>query len=64
MLVFVREETEVVEEDEDDEGVIEHDPSDRYQRYDEIIGKSRFKLVYKGFDSAKGMDVAWSKINI
>ncbi|XVF53142.1 hypothetical protein PTKIN_Ptkin05aG0076700 [Pterospermum kingtungense] len=42
----------------------EKDPSGRYVRYDEILGKGAFKIVYKGFDEADGIEVAWNQVNI
>ncbi|XWS48758.1 hypothetical protein CRYUN_Cryun13aG0103500 [Craigia yunnanensis] len=32
--------------------------------YDEILGKGAFKTVYKGFDEADGIEVAWNQVNI
>ena len=34
----------------------------RFSRYNHIVGKGRFKRVYKGFDEKQGIDIAWSKI--
>ncbi|KAK9819614.1 hypothetical protein WJX72_000313 [[Myrmecia] bisecta] len=48
-------------DDEDDE-IAEHDPTGRYCRYKQEVGKGRFKQVYKGFDEKQGIDIAWSKI--
>ncbi|KAH9774967.1 serine/threonine-protein kinase WNK8 [Citrus sinensis] len=42
----------------------EKDPSCRYGRYDEILGKGAFKTVYKGFDEVDGIEVAWNQVNI
>ncbi|PRW58194.1 COP9 signalosome complex subunit 5b-like [Chlorella sorokiniana] len=50
----------LTEEDEDE--VVEQDPTGRYSRYREVSGRGRFKTVYKGFDEKQGIDVAWSKI--
>ena len=49
--------------EEEDEEVVERDPSGRYSRYKQEVGTGRFKHVYKGFDEKQGIDVAWSKIN-
>eukprot|EP00879_Flechtneria_rotunda_P000685 GHRR01000802.1.p1 GENE.GHRR01000802.1~~GHRR01000802.1.p1 ORF type:complete len:419 (+),score=136.04 GHRR01000802.1:1609-2865(+) len=46
---------------EEDE-VAEVDPEGRYYRYTEIVGRGRFKQIYKAFDTQIGIDVAWSKI--
>ncbi|XVF12901.1 hypothetical protein REPUB_Repub08aG0159700 [Reevesia pubescens] len=48
----------------DDCDFAEKDPSGRYVRYDEILGKGAFKTVYKGFDEADGIEVAWNQVNI
>ncbi|KAL5750104.1 hypothetical protein ACOSP7_024707 [Xanthoceras sorbifolium] len=42
----------------------EKDPSGRYCRYDEILGKGAFKTVYKAFDEVDGIEVAWNQVNI
>lgn len=47
---------------EDDE-TAERSPDNRYHRSTELVGKGRFKKVYKAFDSQNGIDVAWSKIS-
>ncbi|KAJ4711824.1 putative Kinase [Melia azedarach] len=52
-------------ETEDGDGdFAERDPSGRYGRYDEILGKGAFKTVYKGFDEVDGIEVAWNQVNI
>ncbi|KAE8727325.1 putative serine/threonine-protein kinase WNK4 [Hibiscus syriacus] len=48
----------------DDCDFTEKDPSGRYVRYDEILGRGAFKTVYKGFDEVDGIEVAWSQISI
>ncbi|KAK9786274.1 hypothetical protein WJX73_002868 [Symbiochloris irregularis] len=48
--------------DEDDDEVVEQDPSKQFTRYHTQVGVGRFKRVYKGFDEKRGIDVAWSKI--
>ena len=49
-------------QDDDDDVVEERDPSGRFARYDQKVGKGRFKCVYKGFDEKQGIDIAWSKV--
>ncbi|CAL1386600.1 unnamed protein product [Linum trigynum] len=48
----------------DDGLVVEKDPSGRYVRYDEILGRGAFKTVYKAFDEADGIEVAWNQMSI
>ncbi|XP_011026813.1 PREDICTED: serine/threonine-protein kinase WNK8 isoform X3 [Populus euphratica] len=42
----------------------EKDPTGRYVRYDEILGKGAFKTVYKAFDEVDGIEVAWNQVDI
>ncbi|WIA17815.1 hypothetical protein OEZ85_009324 [Tetradesmus obliquus] len=46
----------------DEDEVAEVDPEGRYYRYTEVVGRGRFKQIYKAFDTQIGIDVAWSKI--
>lgn len=48
----------------DDVGVVEKDPTSRYARYDEMLGKGAFKTVYKAFDEVDGIEVAWNQISV
>lgn len=43
---------------------IEKDPTGRYIRYKEILGKGAFKTVYKAFDKVDGIEVAWNQVRI
>ncbi|KAL9319524.1 hypothetical protein ACSQ67_011363 [Phaseolus vulgaris] len=43
--------------------VLEKDPTSRYARYDEVLGKGAFKTVYKAFDEVDGIEVAWNRIS-
>ncbi|KAK2656115.1 hypothetical protein Ddye_009167 [Dipteronia dyeriana] len=47
-----------------DPDVLEVDPTSRYIRYKELIGKGAFKTVYKAFDEVNGLEVAWSQVRI
>ncbi|MED6173368.1 hypothetical protein PIB30_058647 [Stylosanthes scabra] len=47
-----------------DVGVVEKDPTARYVRYDELLGKGAFKTVYKAFDEVDGIEVAWNQVNV
>ncbi|KAK2650028.1 hypothetical protein Ddye_017517 [Dipteronia dyeriana] len=42
----------------------EKDPTGRYVRYDEVLGKGAFKTVYRAFDEVDGIEVAWSLVKI
>lgn len=43
---------------------IEKDPTGRYVRYSEILGKGAFKTVFKAFDEVDGIEVAWNQVRI
>ncbi|XP_031283501.1 probable serine/threonine-protein kinase WNK10 [Pistacia vera] len=47
-----------------DSDFVEKDPTGRYARYDEVLGKGAFKTVYKAFDEVDGIEVAWSRMKI
>lgn len=49
--------------DGEDENVMEKDPEGRFIRFDEMVGRGKFKACFKGFDQTLGIDVAWSKFN-
>lgn len=51
------------DEDADCE-VEESDPSGRYFRYKEVLGKGAFKTVYRGLDQLLGIEVAWNQIRL
>uniref|UniRef100_A0A061SAT0 non-specific serine/threonine protein kinase n=1 Tax=Tetraselmis sp. GSL018 TaxID=582737 RepID=A0A061SAT0_9CHLO len=42
--------------------VVEKDPSGRYSRFNEILGRGAFKTVYKAFDDEEGIEVAWNQV--
>lgn len=44
--------------------VVEVSSNNRYIRYNEILGRGAFKIVYKGFDEIEGIEVAWNQISI
>ncbi|KAL8215945.1 hypothetical protein R6Q57_022782 [Mikania cordata] len=50
------------EPDDSDAEFVEIDPSGRYGRYKEVLGKGAFKKVYKAFDELEGIEVAWNQI--
>ncbi|XP_058085220.1 probable serine/threonine-protein kinase WNK6 [Magnolia sinica] len=43
---------------------VETDPTGRYVRYTEVLGKGAFKTVYKAFDEVDGIEVAWNQVNV
>ncbi|RYR33861.1 hypothetical protein Ahy_A10g048515 isoform A [Arachis hypogaea] len=47
-----------------DPDVLEIDPTGRYIKYKEMIGKGAFKTVYRAFDEVNGLEVAWSQVRI
>ncbi|KAJ1288038.1 hypothetical protein BS78_02G058000 [Paspalum vaginatum] len=47
-----------------DPGYVEVDPSGRYGRYNEILGKGSSKTVYRAFDEHRGMEVAWNQVQV
>lgn len=42
----------------------EMDPSSRYGRFKEILGKGATKTVYKAFDEVLAMEVAWNQVKL
>ncbi|KAK7275396.1 hypothetical protein RIF29_16512 [Crotalaria pallida] len=47
-----------------EEDFVEKDPTGRYLRYTEILGRGAFKTVYRGFDEVDGIEVAWSQVRV
>ncbi|KAL1222748.1 Serine/threonine-protein kinase WNK8 [Cardamine amara subsp. amara] len=43
---------------------VEKDPTGRYIRYDDVLGRGAFKTVYKAFDEVDGIEVAWNLASI
>ncbi|GAA0158717.1 non-receptor serine/threonine protein kinase [Lithospermum erythrorhizon] len=48
----------------DDSEFVEVDPTGRYGRYNEILGKGASKTVYKAFDEYEGIEVAWNQVKL
>ena len=44
--------------------IIEKSPSERYIRFDELIGSGSTKKVYKGYDTHNGIEIAWNIIDV
>ena len=38
------------------------DPTGRYERSNELLGRGAFKEVYKAFDTERGIEVAWNQL--
>ncbi|KAJ4897606.1 Serine/threonine-protein kinase WNK2 [Raphanus sativus] len=49
---------------EDCSEFVELDPSGRYGRYDEVLGKGASKTVYRAFDEYEGIEVAWNQVKL
>ncbi|ONK75366.1 uncharacterized protein A4U43_C03F16080 [Asparagus officinalis] len=43
---------------------VEVDPTGRYGRYNEILGKGASKIVYRAFDEYEGIEVAWNQVKL
>ncbi|CAI8603367.1 unnamed protein product [Vicia faba] len=50
--------------EEDDSEFVELDPTGRYGRYNEILGKGASKTVYRAFDEYQGIEVAWNQVKL
>ncbi|XP_076932013.1 putative serine/threonine-protein kinase WNK9 [Bidens hawaiensis] len=50
--------------DPDESGFVEVDPTGRYGRYNEILGKGASKTVYRAFDEYEGIEVAWNQVKL
>lgn len=42
----------------------EVDPTGRYGRYSDVLGKGASKTVYRAFDEYQGMEVAWNQVKL
>ncbi|TPX59601.1 hypothetical protein PhCBS80983_g02368 [Powellomyces hirtus] len=52
------------DDDDEEHRVIETDPTGRFERYAECLGKGAYKEVFKGFDTEEGMEVAWNQLRV
>ncbi|KAJ7534160.1 hypothetical protein O6H91_13G082400 [Diphasiastrum complanatum] len=50
------------DEDETDMEYVEVDPTQRYGRYNEVLGQGACKTVYRAFDKLHGIEVAWNQV--
>lgn len=48
----------------DDAELVERDPTGRYIRYNEVLGRGASKTVFKAFDEVEGIEVAWNQVGI
>ncbi|CAJ2670968.1 unnamed protein product [Trifolium pratense] len=45
-------------------GYVETDPTGRYGRFKDILGKGAMKTVYRAFDEFLGIEVAWNQVKL
>ncbi|CAI0451580.1 unnamed protein product [Linum tenue] len=50
--------------EDSDVDFVEVDPTGRYGRYKEILGKGACKKVYRAFDELEGIEVAWNQVKV
>ncbi|KAG2251906.1 hypothetical protein Bca52824_082042 [Brassica carinata] len=49
---------------EEEADFADKDPTGRYIRYHDVLGRGAFKTVYKAFDEVDGIEVAWNLVSI
>ncbi|KAJ3216856.1 Serine/threonine-protein kinase wnk8 [Dinochytrium kinnereticum] len=52
------------EDDDEEHKIVESDPSGRFERYAESLGKGAYKEVFKAFDEEEGVEVAWNQLRV
>ncbi|KAK7276116.1 hypothetical protein RIF29_17249 [Crotalaria pallida] len=45
-------------------GYVETDPTGRYGRFGQVLGKGAMKTVYKAIDEVLGIEVAWNQVKL
>ncbi|KAH0937448.1 hypothetical protein HID58_004909 [Brassica napus] len=43
---------------------VETDPTGRYGRFEEVLGRGAMKTVFKAIDEKLGIEVAWSQVKL
>ncbi|KAK7300803.1 hypothetical protein RJT34_11654 [Clitoria ternatea] len=49
---------------EGEHGYVETDPTGRYGRFGDVLGKGAMKTVYKAIDEVLGTEVAWNQVRL
>ncbi|KAJ3386968.1 Serine/threonine-protein kinase wnk8 [Entophlyctis sp. JEL0112] len=52
------------DEDDEENRVVETDPTGRFSRYAKRLGKGAYKEVYKAYDEDEGVEVAWNQLRV